>query len=279
QAGGASGPQTLDLPAGLPGAVVQAKGQDGPPQVTLVTPDGRRIATPADNKAVEKDGYLLLKDPRSKTTQIVLGKPAAGRYTVELQEGSTPLVSLKSAEGLDQADVKARVGGKGRERTLSYAVTPRDGQKVTFVERGPSAGGEIGEAKGAKGTLRFTPAEGKAETREIVALVEQNGMTREQVKVASYRAPANTRPGKVRGLTTRHRGSRLALRWTKQAGAARYQVRLKTSDGRTRVFSTTRNRLDVGKVARRTTGRVSVRAITPSGVLGTQSTKLVRSAR
>ncbi len=218
QAGGASGPQTLDLPAGLPGAVVQAKGQDGPPQVTLVTPDGRRIATPAGNKAVEQDGYLLLKDPRSKTTQIVLGKPAAGRYTVELQAGSTPLVSLKSAEGLDKPDVKATIAGKGRERTLRYSLTPRDGQKVTFVERGASAGGEIGEAKGAKGTLRFSPADGKAETRNIVALVEQDGMLREQIKIASYRAPGSMRPGKVRSLTARHRGSRLALRWTKQVG-------------------------------------------------------------
>ncbi len=279
QAGGARGPQTLDLPAGLPGAVVQAKGQDGPPQVTLVTPDGRRIETPADNKAVQRDGYLLMKDPRSKTTQIAIGKPAAGRYTVELQENSTPLVSLKSAEGLDKPDVKASVAGKGRERILSYALTPRDGQKVTFVERGPSAGGEIGTAKGAKGTLRFAPADGKAESREIVAIVEQDGMARDEVKVASYRAPKSSRPAKVRGFTSRHRGSRLALRWTKQVAAARYQVRLTTTDGRTRVFSTTRNRLDVKKVARSTTGSVRVRAVSASGVLGTLASTRVRSAR
>ena len=47
-----------------------------------------------------------------------------------------------------------------------------------------------------KGTLRFTPAGGVAERREIVALVEQDGLATEQVVVARYAAPSASSPAR-----------------------------------------------------------------------------------
>jgi hypothetical protein len=95
---------------------------------------------------------------------------------------------------VERPEVHARVSGRGHKRAIEYRLDPREGQKVSFVERGVSAGTLIGAARGAEGRLRFTPGEGKAEGREIVALVEQDGQLRDEITVARYQAPGRRSP-------------------------------------------------------------------------------------
>ena len=47
---------------------------------------------------------------------------------------------------------------------------------------------------GARGTLRFAPADGPAGIRSVIALVDENGIPRARIVVAHYRAPRPMRP-------------------------------------------------------------------------------------
>ena len=79
---------------------------------------------------------------------------------------------------------------------------------MTFVERGASTQGEIGTAERAKGELAFAPAGGAREKREIVAVVEQDGLVAHQIVVAHYRAPGPEKPAQVRNAAHAARRAR-----------------------------------------------------------------------
>ena len=105
--------QAIDLPAGLPGAVIVAEGKDAPPKITLVGPNGERITTPDGMKAVQQKPFLLMKNMAGKVTQIAIGKPAAGRWQVIVEDGSSEVVSIRSAQGLPEPEVqRARHGAR-----------------------------------------------------------------------------------------------------------------------------------------------------------------------
>jgi hypothetical protein len=273
---GAGYEHSVELPAGLPGAVIAVQGTDAPPQVALVGPDGQRIEAPRDLHPLERKPFLVLKDPRRNVTQFAIGSPAAGKWRVEVLDGSAPVTSIKSANGLDHPHVRARVTGKGQRRAIAYRIDPRPGQKVTFVERGPSGGTVIGSARAGAGKLAFRPGTGAAEGRDIVAVVEQDGYVRDELAVARYRSPGPLRPARVRGLHARKAGGRLELRWRRARAAGRYEIRLRLSDGRRMVLHTRRTHLAVRRVAHRVHARVGVRGTVATGVPGRAARVRVR---
>lgn len=257
-ASAASAGHAVRLPRGLPGAVIAVHGRGGAPKVAFVGPKGERIVTPADLKPVGARGSFLMQVPGENVTQVAIAKPSAGEWRIEALPGSVPIARVATAEGLERPSVKASVkGGK-----LRYRVVTRPGQVVRFVERGPSAGGELGVARGARGTLRFTPAAGRAERREIVALVEQDGALRDRIVVASYRAPGPARPAAVRGLKVRRAGSSLVASWR---GARSAEVRASLPDGRRLVLRPSGTRVRIPNAKR---GTVTVRALSPQGLPG-----------
>jgi PKD repeat protein len=262
-----TGERSIDIAEGLPGAAIAAVGRDAAPKITLIGPKGERITTPDDLMPVDQRPFFVLKDPRAKLTQVAITKPSPGRWRVITEEGSSPVTSLKVANGLEAPDVHARVTGSGHRRALVYRVDPRRGQKVRFMERGPSTGGRIGVAKGARGRIRFSPADGAAESREIVALVEQDGMPRDQIAVARYAAPSAARPAKPRGVRIARRGSTLRVGW-KRDGAPRHVVAVTLSNGRRVVEQVSGRRHVVRGVRRGLRGRATVRAIGANGMLG-----------
>lgn len=271
--------QTLDIPAGLPGAAVTVTGQGASPKVTLHGPKGETISTPAGDQAVQAPTHWLIKDRRHNTTSIALIAPSAGRWTVRVDPDSVPVTSIRQAAGLKEPSLKAKITGQGHRRVLRYRVTPRKGQVVTFVEDGPSAGKRLGIARAASGRLRFTPADGRAEARPVFAVVEQDGMVVDRVKVASYRAPGPFHPTAARGLVARRRGTALALRWRRVAGAAGYEVRVALGDGRRLFFRPRAARLRVARVPRRLAVRVTVRAVSEAALRGKPAAARIRAGR
>ncbi|MDW5597797.1 PKD domain-containing protein [Conexibacter stalactiti] len=266
-AAGSPGEQVVEVAPGLPGVVFAAEGRDAPPKITLIGPKGERIETPNGPAPVEDDRFIVLQAPRGRLTQVAVVQPSAGRWRVVTQEGSSPITLLRTANGLEEPQVRATVGGTGQRRTIAYRIAPRAGQTVTFSERGASAGRILGVASGSAGTLRFTPAEGKRELREIVAVVEQDGNPRAQIRVASYRAPGALRPARAAGLRVRRAGGALRVRWSGQPGV-RWVARVTLSDGR-RLTRTTRARtLTVRSVARGVRARVTLTPFSASGVAG-----------
>ncbi|HEX6026405.1 MAG TPA: hypothetical protein VFZ00_30700 [Solirubrobacter sp.] len=248
--------------------MIAAEGSDAPPKITVIGPNGERVTTPDDNAAVQQAPFLLIKSPAAKLTQVAIGKPATGRWRVVVQEGSSPVVSIRSAEGLPRPEVDAKVVGRGHRRELRYRIKPLPGQKVTFLERGPSVSGTLGVARRNRGRPRFTPANGVAERRRIVAVVEQNGLTREHVVVASYRAPSAQRLAAPRRLRAARRGGQLRIGWQRVARARGYEARVRLSDGRRLVLRTVRRARTVRRVGAAVRGSVTVRALSVSSVHG-----------
>ena len=139
---------------------------------------------------------------------------------------------------------------------------------MSFVERGASAGTIIGDARGGEGRLRFSPADGKAERREIVAIVKQDGQVRDEITVARYQAPGPRRPGRPHSLRVKRRGATLRLAWKAARPADVHEVRVRVSDGRRLIFRTRRHTLSVRGVRPGLGARVSVRGLLDSGIAG-----------
>lgn len=252
--------RTVDLGAGLPGTSLLIQGAGAPPKVTITGPDGKAItATPGAPKTLG-DGFVLIEDARTSSTQVLIAKPAAGRWTITPQLGSAAITEVLAADGLAKPEISVKVQRPG---VLTYKAKPTAGQKVTIVERGGEAGGVVGVATGDHGVLRWTPADGAGGKRQLVALVEQDGVLREELDLGAYQAPKAKRPGKVRGLKVGRGGAR----WRRLPGAAAYTVSATLPGGRTVVKHVAKPKLAV-----RGAKRVSVQAVSPSGITGPRTT-------
>ena len=82
--------QAIDLPAGLPGATIVARGQGAPPKLTLIGPKGERVTSPDDLRPVQQSPFLVVKDPRGNLTQFAIAKPSAGALACRRRGGLGP---------------------------------------------------------------------------------------------------------------------------------------------------------------------------------------------
>ncbi|HWI72773.1 MAG TPA: hypothetical protein VNT55_12540, partial [Baekduia sp.] len=255
QAGGA---RSVTFASGLPSGVVAVTGQGAPPHVALVGPGGARVEDTPGTKS-QTATSIAFHNPQTNTTYFVLKSPAAGAWSVEPAADSVPVTGVQAADGLKDPKVTGSVkrAGAGRDRILSYNVTPLPGQKVTFAEQGKGAARPIGGvAKNGRGTIRFTPADGPGGTRKIIALVSSYGKPRTQITIGSYVAPPPVRPATVKRLKARRSGSRVSVTWAKAANAARYELRATVSDGRRLLVRQKGRKFSIPRVAART--RVTV---------------------
>ena len=246
---------------GVPSTSVRVRGRGGPPRLLLSGPRGERIAIPQTDPATANRDVMALQIDETDTTEVFLKKPSAGRWRVTAQEGSPSIASVASAAGLREPRIRARVSGRGRKRTLRYAIDAAGGQRVTFVERGARTYSVIGRARGRRGKLRFRPADGRRGRRVIQALVERNGVTTKVVGVTRYLAPSPARPARPRGLRVRRRGGRLIVRWRRVAGAKSYAVTVVPRGAPPVMRFTRRRTVRIGGVARRARGSVLVGAL------------------
>jgi hypothetical protein len=256
----AGGTRTVTFAHGLPSGFIGVQGQGGPPHVSLVGPGGRRIDAPATGK-LQTDSALAFHVPETNTTYFALKRPAPGTWTIEPAADSTPITGVKSANGLDEPKVTGsvrRTKPASSTRTLSYNVTPLPGQQVTFAEQGKAAVQILGRARGGRGTLRFTPADGRGGRRKVIGLVSSYGKPRTQITVATYVAPAPPRPARVTRLRARRSGTRLAVTWARAANAKRYEIRATLTDGRRLRIRQAAARLTIPAVARATRATITV---------------------
>jgi hypothetical protein len=232
----------------------------------LTSPSGQHIVPSADPK-VASPAYALT-DSKNGRTFVGLIKPAGGNWTVATADGS-PIGAVSQADGLAAPVVKASVGGRARARVLRYSATIRPNLVTTFAEQGANGLHAIGTARAARGRLAFSPANGPAGKRTIIAIVTENGLPRERVAVATYNAPGPLRPARVGGLRLSRRGTALTISWKAAANATRYAILIAGGDGRhdLRVVSAGTHRLRVAVVAH-TRVQVTVAGLRPDGSRG-----------
>lgn len=274
---------SFDVAAGLPGTYVAVRGKNNQlAKFSLRGPRGERIS--ADGATSEDDptlaeNLIVGHDQRTGVTHVLIGAPSPGRWTIVPESGSVPIVEVVGAEGIDKPGIAGRVTGKRHNRKLRYEIEPQKGQVVHFSERGPSGRQQLGRARPGKHVLRFAPAPGRAERREIVAVVEQDGLLREEVVVTRYKAPSTRKPSRVGRLKVRRAGSRVKVAWRPAAGAKRYLVRVKLSDGRVVKRELEARRLTLSKVTRRTSGKIHVAAVNEVGTAGRATARTLRRKR
>lgn len=242
-ASAAGGTKSVRLPGGRRGVLISIRGVGSAPHVKLVGPGGASLETPADsNEAVKTKRGVAFVNRGEKTTYVVLAAPRGGRWTVKPLDGAQ-IASVKTAGMRAPARVTASVKGK----SLRYSIPRVKGQTVTFEERATGVAHALGTVKtGGKGTLRFTPADGKGGTRKIVALVEQDGLPRKKLTVATYKAPPRAKPALPTALKVKVPGAAkaaaatkrrtLTITWKAAKGASRYGVRVVLPDGRKLFF-------------------------------------------
>ena len=132
---------------------------------------------------------------------------------------------------------------------------------MTFVEISPEGNRPLGTVRGGKGTLTFAPAPGGGR-RQIEAQFELDGVRAETRTVASF-SPPSVHLGRPSRLAVHRSGARLRVRWTRVAGAERYELVTSLATGGQRVTSTRRLSAVVGAIPRASAGRVTVRAVAP----------------
>jgi len=232
-------------------------------------PNGETVSSVAGSLAKSKH-MVVFSDPAAHRTYVFIGQPPAGQYTVTTQSGSPAISAVRQADGLPAPAVSATVTGVGSDRTLKYTIGSLPGQTVQFAERSATVGADIGSPVTTSGSMPFTPAPGKAGKRVVVAIVQENGIPRETISVATYQAPVATGPASPRFVHARRKKTKVIVSWASVALATHYAIHLHLSDGRDSVVlvSAKTRSITIGKLTAQTHGLVTVAGVSAAGLRG-----------
>ncbi len=249
-------------------------GAGGAPKVRITGPGGQRLDIDGDTNVQDK-ALAGLRQPEGNVTWAGVDAGPTGEYRIEPLPGSVPITGLEATRpdyssaytasvrttAPSQEVLGARAAATGT-RTLRYDTGRPAGQVVTFVEQGADVNRIIGTSRGGKGTLRFTPAPGRAISRRIVAQATIDGVPIPEQVVARYRVAATTTAKRAASLTVRRRGSGVRVGWAPVAGARAYSVTVKPANGpsRARRVGAGVRALTIGRVPRDYAGTVTVAA-------------------
>lgn len=253
----AGGTRAVRLARGQRAAVIAVRGRQGAPRVEVRGPGGVRMSMPPTSRGGRRGRFTVIPAPQLDVTYVLVARPPGGAWRVRALPGSTPIRSVRSARVLARPSVRARVTGRGHVRRLRWALKPRRGQVVRFMEMGPDGARPIATTRRARGAKRFRLYPGRRSTRRIVAEVLQGGVPRTQLTVARFRAPAPARPAAPTRLRARRTPGGLALTWRSRRGG-RHLVTVALSDGRRLQFVTAQRALTVPGVARTVTADIRV---------------------
>jgi hypothetical protein len=269
QAGGSRG---FAVARGTGVLAIAARGAGAAPKLDVAGPRGAHAATPDGPEVADDAVALVVQDPATATTWVVLHHPAAGRWTVTPRAGSA-LARVDVADPLPPVRLTVRVTGHGRRRTLSWRMSRQPGQALTLTELGSRTPARtLVRTRRTRGRVAFA-TKGTAGLRRITAAVTRSGRPRLTRVVARYRSPA---PARLRRVTAiRRRGA--TLRWKAQASADAYAVAV-TPSGATTITTTVRTpRLKLPKAARRRAVTVTIMALSDDNRHGPVATRRLKT--
>ena len=190
---------------------------------------------------------MIIKNPTTGATEVMLVRPSR-RQVDDLDAGRHP-------EGHGGADVGLRAARdgpgsvhalKGGVQRLATAYTLPEGATLSFVEKGNGVQRTLETnvdgkpCPGAKerpdgrtvlcDTLDFQPSAGPGGKREIVAVVERDGLPLSQETVASFTASAPKAPATPKRLRMVRFAKWVVAAWDKN-GADQYSVSVVTASG------------------------------------------------
>ena len=270
-----NGVTTVEIPE-EPAVVLRLTGRTAAPEVELIGPDGRRIVSPEADAHIQKGSHAFVEDDRTKTSSVVIGKPAPGTWRIRVLPGSSDVVRVEQAETREPATIVGEVARHKKRHVLGYAYEAHEDHPVTFVERGRHTHKALGAAKGKPcrgepngpsdrqrplcGRIRFNPAPGPGGKRRIYAIIHEDGHPFDEELVDTYRAPGDPRPRHTRRVSLVRKGRTVKVAWADARHADHWNVRVSLSDGRrlVHVHRGESEREIVRDVGRRTRVRVTV---------------------
>lgn len=211
-------------------SLLQLKGSSGAPKVTLRGPDGQHVSVPLNSvKPLKLPGFMVLQDPADSITWIAI-QHGGGIWRVTPEGFRSAITAIRDAPLLPNPKVTGQVSGKGRRRTLSWALRSIPGQRVIFWEKGKDVARIIGSTSKSHGLLHFTSAPGYSRRRTIEAQVFSYGHPRTDLTVTHYESPGAPRPGKVTRLKlTAASGGAIKVSWSQAPSAQRYRIEVDTN--------------------------------------------------
>jgi hypothetical protein len=174
---------------------------------------------------------VIVPVAHERRTYVFVNDPRAGNWRVESLNPANALAKVSLARGLPDPKVKGRVrkprrNAKSKKFRFRYELRRIAGQKVTFTERGAGIARKLGKARRDGGTISFKPTLAATRRRTIEAEVIQDGLPRELLTVARFKAPPLPKLAKPRVKAKRKKAS-LKLSWARVRGAATYIAEVK----------------------------------------------------
>ena len=248
-----AGPQghQLTIPADQEKVQMSLTGATAPPRVSIVDKTGKvLLSTPADGSDVLTKEMLVKADPAAKTTTILWKAPPAGKVWIVAQAGASPVSKVDAALPAPDRKLDVKVTGSGRDRTLTWKITPAlvPGERISLAEEGTGAGTEIVSTDKSTGSTPFTPQGGAGGKRTITAVTTVDGLPSPSKLAATYVAPAPPAPARPASVKLTRSSSAVTVRWSPGKGGA-----VKASKWRLQVSvpSTKRKQLIVLDAAKR----------------------------
>jgi hypothetical protein len=268
--------RTVTLPGGLPAVVFRLTSPLGASGVSIRGPGGVSITGTRTHPDV-RHGNALVLVTKTGATYVIIKKPAAGNWKLT-NRGPTPVTQINEADGLPQPSVNAHVSGRGAHRTLSWKVRKIAGQKVQFAEYGKDVRHLLVTTGKPSGKIRFTPQAGLAGRRTIVAIVEQYGLPRTTITVASFHSSGPPKPGKVRKLKLARKGNSIVVSWTAPKSVFRHAAYADLTDGRKLLLIVPANahKATFPRITKKIGATVRVSGLTLSGGKGPTATARLR---
>ena len=176
----------LEVAPGEPVVVLAIRGDGGAPQVVLNGPNGERIAAPDGGRGIDRPDLMLVQYPDHQTTYMAIFGPAAGRWTATTAPGSVPIVEISRAHALPEPKVAATVVEQKGRAIVRWRLRPIPGQRVQFVERSANGARVIATTNAETGTAEFDALPDTVADRTVIAIVEQDGLTRREIEVGQF---------------------------------------------------------------------------------------------
>ncbi|MDX6212881.1 MAG: hypothetical protein QOF82_1968 [Frankiales bacterium] len=274
-----SGPQKLTLPAHDKQALIQFTGQGHAPLVRLHGPGGRTIDSPAADATVTSQAgqFVSFRNEAAKETDVILADTGTGAWTYELLPGSAALAKVSTARPLPAISVRASVRRRRAREELSWKLRPIPGQKVTFEEEGKGTAPRVLKTTAAaSGSVLFKPVPTLQRTRNIIAIVEQDGHPRKRLTVAHYSIAPVGKVTAVRSLKAKRKKTTVTVTWAKMPAAQSFRVTIVGSTGQRTLRVVKRPRLAVREKGDLIVKSVVVQAVGMDGKPGALKTVKVR---
>ncbi|MDQ2622889.1 MAG: hypothetical protein M3Y45_07620, partial [Actinomycetota bacterium] len=266
--------------------VLSARGEGGAPRFKLTSHDGRTFEVPRDRDIVRTKRHMIVVDEANNVTHVAAGKLARGNWTITPYGDSVPILGVKTGKALPPERVRARVTGKGLNRTLVWDSTGNPNTRLSFTEVMKDGSEQpILNTDEVEGRYRFKATKGSHYGKRRLRAYVVHGNSPREVTIEDAFAVA--RPGRL-GAPRRVSASRNVYKagasWSRVAGAHGYVAEIAVRKKGRKISS---YRREVGPKVRKIAipshpgggwAEATVQALNADGVPGRSARKRFRLA-